>query len=79
MLPFASHIHVRGGAPKRLQTPVSENEIDFPGMVRRLHNQKYTGFLALEYVWTDWQQCNRTDNVSETLLLRRQLEEFMEP
>jgi sugar phosphate isomerase/epimerase len=79
LLPFASHIHVRGGAPKRLQTPMSENEIDFSGMVRHLHTQTYTGFLTLEYVWTDWQQCNRTDNVSETLLLRRQLEEFMGP
>ncbi len=78
LLPFASHIHVRGGAPKRLQTPVSENEIDFAGMVRRLHQQKYRGFLAVEYVWSDWQQCNRTDNVSETILLRRQLEELME-
>jgi len=78
LLPFASHIHVRGSAPKRLQTPMSENEIDFSGMVRRLHNQKYTGFLALEYVWIDWQQCNRTDNVSETLILRRTLEEFMD-
>jgi sugar phosphate isomerase/epimerase len=79
LLPFASHIHVRGGAPKSLQTPMSENEIDFSGMVRRLHKQKYTGFLALEYVWIDWQQCNHTDNVSETLLLRRQLEELMGP
>jgi sugar phosphate isomerase/epimerase len=79
LLPFASHIHLRGGAPQRLQTPMSENEVDFSGMARRLHNQKYTGFLALEYVWTDWQQCNRTDNVAETLLLRRHLEEFMGP
>jgi sugar phosphate isomerase/epimerase len=78
LLPFASHIHVRGGAPKRLQAPVSENEIDFAGMVRQLQKQKYKGFLALEYVWIDWQQCNRTDNVSETILLRKQLEGFFE-
>ncbi|MGH9638497.1 MAG: sugar phosphate isomerase/epimerase family protein [Bryobacteraceae bacterium] len=77
LLPFASHIHVRGGAPKRLQTPVSENQIDFAGMVRRLRKQKYRGFLAVEYVWVDWEGCNRTDNVSETILLRRQLEEFI--
>lgn len=76
LLPFASHIHVRGGAPKRLQAPVSENEIDFVGMVHRLEKQQYSGFLALEYVWVDWEQCNRTDNVSETILLRRQLEEL---
>lgn len=78
LLPFASHIHVRGGAPKRLQTPVSENEIDFAGMVRRLQKQKYTGFLAVEYVWTEWEHCNRTDNLSETILLRRQLEAIIE-
>lgn len=77
LLRFASHVHARGGAPKRLQVPVSENEIDFAGMVQRLQNQKYDGFIALEYVWTDWQQCNRNDNVSETMLLRRQLEGFM--
>ncbi len=77
LLPFASHIHARGGAVNRLQTPVSENEIDFAGMMRKLKKQKYSGFLALEYVWIDWQQCNRADNVSETILLRRQLEELM--
>jgi sugar phosphate isomerase/epimerase len=78
LLPFASHIHVRGGASKRLQTPVSENEIDFTGMVRRLQKQKYDGFLAVEYVWTEWEHCNRTDNVSETIILRGQLEALIE-
>ena len=76
LLPYASHIHVRGAAPKRLQVPVSKNQIDFAGMMRRLYQQKYNGFLTIEYVWVDWEQCNRTDNVSETILLRRQLEEF---
>lgn len=79
LLPFASHMHARGGARNRLQTPVSENEIDFGGIVRRLYKQTYSGFLAIEYVWVDWKQCNRTDNVSETILLRRLLEELMEP
>jgi sugar phosphate isomerase/epimerase len=78
LLPFASHIHVRGGAPKRLQTPFSENEIDFAGMARRLQKQKYNGFLAVEYVWTEWEHCNRTDNVSETIILRDQLKALME-
>ncbi len=77
LLPFASHIHARGGALNRLQTSVSENEIDFDGIVRRLYKQKYKGFLAVEYVWVDWKQCNRTDNVSETILLRRRLADLM--
>ena len=61
----------------RLQTPVAENEIDFKGMVARLIELNYAGFLAIEYVWVDWQGCNRTDNLSETILLKRELEEFI--
>jgi sugar phosphate isomerase/epimerase len=74
LLPFASHIHVRGGAAGRLQTSVQENAIDFPGMIQKLQSLDYDGFLTLEYVWVDWKDCNRTDNVSETILLRRALE-----
>lgn len=74
LLRFASHIHVRGGAPNRLQTTVNENEVDYAGMASRLAKQAYSGFIAVEYVYTEWQQCNRTDNVTETLLLRRLLE-----
>ena len=70
LIPYASHVHVRGGAPDRLQTPLNENTIDFQGMVRGLNRLGYAGFLALEYVWVNWKECNRTDNVSETILLR---------
>lgn len=79
LLHFASHIHLRGGAPSRLQTPISENQVDYTGMIRRLARQNYSGFLAVEYVYTEWQQCNRTDNVTETLLLRRMLESVVKP
>ena len=74
LLRFASHIHLRGAAPNRLQTPMSENQIDFAGIVRRLTEMRYSGFFALEYVYINWEGCNRTDNLSETLLLRRLLE-----
>lgn len=73
LLPFASHVHARGGARRRLQTSVEENQIDFAGMLRRLHKQRYKGAVAIEYVWTEWKQCNSTDNLSETILLRRLL------
>jgi len=73
LLPFASHIHARGGARGRLQTSVAENEIDFEGMMAGLHRLRYQGTIALEYVWVDWQECNRTDNISETILLRERL------
>jgi sugar phosphate isomerase/epimerase len=74
LLSHASHVHVRGGAAGRLQTSVKENAIDFPGMLSGLVRVGYEGFLALEYVWIDWNGCNCTDNVSETLLLRSALE-----
>jgi sugar phosphate isomerase/epimerase len=74
LLPFASHLHVRGGALDRLQTSLEENTIDFTGMMDGLKRLDYGGFLTLEYVWVDWKGCNRTDNVSETILLRRALE-----
>lgn len=73
LLPYASHIHVRGGARERLQTSVAENTIDFPNMLAGLQQLSYSGFLALEYVWMDWKGCNCTDNVSETILLRNAL------
>jgi sugar phosphate isomerase/epimerase len=75
LLPFASHIHVRGGSHGRLQTSVADNTIDFEGMLTGLHNRGYAGKLALEYVWIDWQGCNLSDNLSETILLRSRLQE----
>lgn len=71
LLPDSSHMHLRGGAPGRLQTAVQENTIDFNGALNRLRQLDYTGVLALEYVWIDWEGCNRSDTLSETLLLRQ--------
>lgn len=76
LVPLASHLHLRGGAPGRLQTPVAENTIDFASMLRKLGEVAYDGFLAMEYVWIDWNGCNRTDNISETILMRRAVEEM---
>ena len=76
LLPFASHIHARGGSRGHLQARVAENTIDFAGMMAALQRQHYTGKLALEYVWVDWQDCNRVDNLSETILLRQRLREI---
>ena len=77
LLPFASHIHARGAAPGRVQTSVAGNTIDFDGMIGGLHARRYRGFLVLEYVWTEWQQCNLVDNLSETILLRGLLENLL--
>lgn len=75
LLPSASHVHMRGGAPRRLQAPVNESEIDFNGILRRLYKNRYQGFLAITYFRDAWKECDHTDNVSETILLRNQLME----
>jgi sugar phosphate isomerase/epimerase len=78
LLPNASHVHVRGGAPHRLQVGVDECQIDFAGMIKRLYNNRYNGFLAIEYLRDAWMQCNHTDNVSETILLKNRLVEYLQ-
>ena len=79
LLPYASHVHMRGGAPHRLQAPVHESEIDFNGIIRRLYRNRYHGFLAITYFRDAWKPSDRTDNVSETILLRNQLIENLRP
>jgi sugar phosphate isomerase/epimerase len=70
LLDHAGHFHARGAAKGRLQAPVSENVIDFHAVNKRLVSRGYDGWICLEYVWIDWEGCNRCDNVSETLLLK---------
>jgi sugar phosphate isomerase/epimerase len=79
LLPHASHVHLRGGAPHRPQVPVNESEIDLNGIIRRLYKNRYQGFLAITYLRDAWKQCAQTDNVSETILLRNQLIEILRP
>jgi len=70
LLDHAGHFHARGAAKARLQAPVSDNIIDFATVKDRLTARNYDGWICLEYVWIDWEGCNRCDNVSETILLR---------
>jgi sugar phosphate isomerase/epimerase len=70
LLPFARHFHVRGGATNRLQTKFQDNTIDYRRIVARLQETGYRGYLAIEYTWQDWQGCNETENVAETIQFR---------
>lgn len=70
LLPHASHFHARGGASGKLQSTIKENIIPFPAIRDALQRRNYPGWICLEYVWVDWEGCNRTDNVAETILLR---------
>jgi sugar phosphate isomerase/epimerase len=70
LLPNARHLQCRPGQPGRLQVAVSEDTIDWASVVRQLENLGYTGYLALEYTWQEWMDCNRVDTIAESALLR---------
>jgi len=72
----ASHFHARCGCPGKLQAPLTENSIDFAAYVRAFRARGYAGWLAVEYVWIDWERCNEVDILSETILLRNLLRSF---
>jgi sugar phosphate isomerase/epimerase len=69
----ASHVHARCANPQRLQSSLKHNTIDFADLMRKLADQAYSGWFAIEYVWIDWEHCNEVDNLSETILLRDHL------
>ncbi len=73
LVPFTRHYHARGARNGRLQAPMSENELDFERIVEQFRAADYRGYLAVEYVWLDWERCNECDNVSESILLRDRL------
>jgi len=66
----ASHFHVRGARKGRLQTSFKDNAIDYARVLQVMRDTGYQGFLGIEYVWIDWEHCNETDNLSETVLFR---------
>ena len=70
LIPFTSHFHARGGHKGRLQSKFEENVVDYPRVVRALRAAGYTGYICVEYVWTEWEGCNEVDNLSETIQMR---------
>lgn len=73
LLPHARHYHARCARPGRIQARMAENTIDFERVIGQLRERGYDGYVAVEYVWTEWEHCNECDNVSETVLLRDRL------
>ena len=62
-------------SPGRLQVAFKDNVIDYRRMVEHAGEGDYEGWLGVEYVWIDWEQCNECDNLSETILFR----DFLRP
>ena len=67
---FAAHFHARGACHGKLQASMAHNTIDFSRAVKRLETMNYSGYIVLEYVWTEWMQCNDVDILTETIRLR---------
>ena len=66
----ASHFHVRGARKGRLQCSFKDNTIDYGRILGTMRRTGYTGYVGIEYVWTEWERCNEVDNLSETVLFR---------
>jgi sugar phosphate isomerase/epimerase len=66
----ATHFHVRGACEGRLQTGFNANTIDYARVLQVMRDSGYRGYLGIEYVWIDWEHCNESDNLSETILFR---------
>jgi len=70
LIKYASHFHVRGARPGRLQESFTRNAIDYQRVFAAMQASGYRGWIGIEYVWIDWEHCNECDNLSETILFR---------
>lgn len=70
LIPYARHFQARGARRGKLQAKFGDNTINYGRILQRLVDTSYAGFFAIEYVWTEWQQLNETENVCETILMR---------
>ncbi len=75
LITHASHFHARGAAKGKLQTVIGENAIDYNAIIKEMKRTHYQGFVGVEYIWTEWENCNRTDNVSESIQLMQAMKE----
>lgn len=77
LIPHTVHVHARGACKDRIQVVAAENTIDFGRLVQALKAQAYRGWICSEYVWMQKWDCDRVDNLSETILMRQSLLETL--
>lgn len=73
LIRHARHFQIRGAAKGKLQATFAENTIDHERIVEKMRELGYDRWIGLEYVWVNWQDCNRSENVCETIQLRDQV------
>ena len=54
---------------------VCESAVDYDAVVAEMVKTGYDGFIGIEYTWQEWEGCNKTDNVSESILLMRKMKD----
>src|SRR5207247_2268690 len=70
LAPYAGHVHLRQAAPRVLQARWADGTIDFPAVIRVVHQGGYEGYFALEYEHDPWLDNDRVDVVCETIKMR---------
>lgn len=65
----ATHFHARCARKGRLQSSLKESAVNFNRALKALNDHCFQGWIALEYVWIDWEHCNEVDVLSETIQL----------
>ena len=70
LIQYAGHFHARGAREGRLQDSFARNTIDYGRIYQAMLETGYSGWIGIEYVWIDWEQCNENDNLSETIRFR---------
>ncbi len=76
LVQFASHFHARCANKEEMQTVFAQNVIDYSKVVAKMKETNYAGFIGIEYYWNEWENGNRVDNVSETVIMRSHLTEL---
>ncbi len=77
LCPYTSLVHARCANKNEQQTIFSLNEIKYPEVIRELKKTGFDGYLVLEFYWDEWDNGNRVDNVSETIILRDYLRKLI--
>jgi len=70
LVAHATHFHARGACRDRIQCSFHRSTIDYDRVLQEMERVGYQGHICIEYVWIDWEHCNETDNLSETILFR---------
>lgn len=77
LAPHAAHVHLRQARPGVLQARAGQGTINFAAQLGALRAAGFAGYLALEYVHQDYMDTRYDDVLTETILLRDAVREWL--